>query len=164
MKKFWLLASSTFTVVLAFVFTIQHVEQAKSKQSVQRSVPSHSSSPEAGQSTPASTRSEHQTTFDSADANAVATRSETLPLLEAVLNQPVSIDHGGALRELALAKDELYVRNADGIGRVVSIPPADSASELLGQIEKGSVPHIHTFCFFGRHLRTAIELVLMPTQ
>jgi subtilisin family serine protease len=74
-------------------------------------------------------------------------RSESLPLLEAVLNQPVSIEHGGALRELALAKDELYVRNADGIGRVVSIPPASNASELLGQIEKlhketGSAPEL----------------------
>jgi len=136
MKKFCLLALSTFTVLLAFVFTIQHVEQAKSKQPVQRSVPSHSSSPEAGQSTPASTRSEHQTTLDSADANAVATRSETLPLLEAVLNQPVSIEHGGALRELSLAKDELYVRNADGIGRVVSIPLITSGNELLDQIAK----------------------------
>ena len=72
---------------------------------------------------------------------------ETLPLLEAVLNQPVSIEHGGALRELALAKDELYVRNADGIGRVVSIPSASNASELLGQIEKlqkenGSTPEL----------------------
>ena len=72
---------------------------------------------------------------------------ETLPLLEAVLNQPVSIEHGGALRELALAKDELYVRNADGKGRVVTIPSATSASELLGQIEKvqketGSAPEL----------------------
>ena len=74
-------------------------------------------------------------------------RPEFLPLLEAVLNQPVSIKHGGALRELALAKDELYVRNADGKGRVVSIPSAGSASELLGQIEKlqketGSAPEL----------------------
>lgn len=72
---------------------------------------------------------------------------ETWPLLEAVLNQPVSIEHGGALRELALAKDELYVRNADGIGCVVSIPSASNASELLGQIEKlqketGSTPEL----------------------
>lgn len=71
----------------------------------------------------------------------------TWPLLEAVLNQPVSIERGGALRELALAKDELYVRNADGIGRVVSIPSASSASELLGQLEKlqkenGSTPEL----------------------
>jgi subtilisin family serine protease len=74
-------------------------------------------------------------------------RSESLPLLEAVLNQTISIEHGGALRELALAKDELYVRNADGIGRVVSIPSANSASELLDQIEKlqketGSAPDL----------------------
>jgi hypothetical protein len=27
-----------------------------------------------------------------------------------------------------------------------------------------SASHIQTFCFFGRHIRTAIELVLMPTQ
>jgi subtilisin family serine protease len=72
---------------------------------------------------------------------------ETLQLLEAVLNQPVSIEHGGALRELALAKDELYVRNADGIGRVVSIPSATSASALVGQLEKlqketGSFPEL----------------------
>ncbi len=72
---------------------------------------------------------------------------ETWPLLEAVLNQPVSIEHGGALRELALAKDELYVRNADGIGRVLSIPAATSASDLLGQFEKiqketGSAPEL----------------------
>ena len=72
---------------------------------------------------------------------------ETLPLLEAVLNQPFSIEHGGALCELALAKDELYVRNADGKGRVVTIPSATSASELLGQIEKvqketGSAPEL----------------------
>jgi subtilisin family serine protease len=71
----------------------------------------------------------------------------TRTLLEAVLNQPVSIEHGGALRELALAKDELYVRNSDGIGRVVSIPSADSASDLLAQIEKlqketGSAPEL----------------------
>jgi len=74
-------------------------------------------------------------------------RSESLPLLEAVLNQPVSIEHGGALRELALAKDELYVRNSDGIGRVLSIPSASSARELLDQIEKlqketGSAPEL----------------------
>jgi len=74
-------------------------------------------------------------------------RSESLPLLEAVLNQPVSIEHGGALRELALAKDELYVRNAHGIGRVVLIPPANNASELLSQIKKlqketGSSPEL----------------------
>jgi len=74
-------------------------------------------------------------------------RPESLPLLDAVLNQPISIEHGGALRELALAKDELYVRNADGIGRIVSIPSASSASELLGQIEKiqketGSAPEL----------------------
>lgn len=72
---------------------------------------------------------------------------ETLPLLEAILNQPVSIEHGGPLRELALAKDELYVRNSDGVGRVVSIPSASNASELLGQIEKlqkenGSTPDL----------------------
>jgi subtilisin family serine protease len=136
MKKSWLLALSIFIVVLAFVFTIQHVEQAKSKQSVQGSVPSHSRSSEWGQSTPPSSRSEHQSTLDSADTNAVATRSETLPLLEAVLNHPVSIEHGGALRELSLAKDELYVRNADGIGRVVSIPLITSGNELLDQIAK----------------------------
>ena len=74
-------------------------------------------------------------------------RPESLPLLEAVLNQPVSIKHGGALRELALAKDELYVRNADGKGRAVSIPSATSASDLLAQIEKvqketGSAPEL----------------------
>ena len=147
MKKSWLLALSIFIVVLAFVFTIQHVEQAKSKQSVQRSVPSHSRSPEWGQSTPASTASEHQATLVSVDANAADLRSETLPLLEAVLNQTVSIEHGGALRELALAKDELYIRNSDGIGRVVSIPSAGSASDLLAQIEKlqketGSAPEL----------------------
>ena len=72
---------------------------------------------------------------------------ETRLLLEAVLNQAVSIEHGGALRELALAKDELYVRNADGKGRVVSIPAATSASDLLGQFEKiqketGSAPEL----------------------
>jgi subtilisin family serine protease len=72
---------------------------------------------------------------------------EVLPLLEAVLNQPISIEHGGALRELALAKDELYVRNSDGIGRVLSIPSASSARELLDQIEKlqketGSAPEL----------------------
>jgi subtilisin family serine protease len=72
---------------------------------------------------------------------------ETWPLLEVVLNQPVSIEHGGALRELALAKDELYVRNADGIGCVVSISSAISASDLFGQIEKlqketGSTPEL----------------------
>jgi len=72
---------------------------------------------------------------------------ETRPLLEAFLNQPVSIEHGGAMRELALAKDELYVRNAGGKGRVVTIPSATSASDLLGQIEKlqketGSAPEL----------------------
>jgi subtilisin family serine protease len=77
----------------------------------------------------------------------VSIRLQTTTLLEAVLNQPVSIEHGGALRELALAKDELYVRNSDGIGRVVSIPSASNASELLGQIEKlqketGSTPEL----------------------
>lgn len=147
MKKFWLLALSIFTVVSAFVFTIQHGEQAKSKHSVQGSVPSHSRSPDWGQSTPPSSRSEHQTTLDRADANAVATRSETLPLLEAVLNHPVSIEHGGALRELYLAKDELYLRDADGIGRVISIPPASNANDLLVEIEKlqtetGSAPEL----------------------
>ena len=74
-------------------------------------------------------------------------RPETTAFLEAILNQPVSIDHGGALRELALAKDELYVRDSDGVGRVVSIPSASNASELLGQIEKlqketGSAPEL----------------------
>jgi subtilisin family serine protease len=74
-------------------------------------------------------------------------RAETIFLLETALTHPFSIEHGGALRELALAKDELYVRNADGIGRVVSIPPASNASELLGQIEKlhkepGSAPEL----------------------
>ena len=147
MKKSWLLALSIFTIVLAFVFTIQHVEQAKSKQSVQDSVPPQSRSSELDQSTPASTRSEHQAALGSAGANADAPRPETRPILEAILNQPVSIEHGGALRELALAKDELYVRNSDGIGRVVSIPSASSASELLGQIEKlqketGSAPEL----------------------
>lgn len=76
---------------------------------------------------------------------------EVLPLLEAILNQPISIEHGGALRELALAKDELYVRNADGIGRVVSIPPASNASELLGQIEK-----------LQKETGSASELILYP--
>jgi subtilisin family serine protease len=147
MKKSGLLALSILIVVLAFVFSIQYVEQAKSKQSGQRSVPSRPHSLESAQSTPAGSHSEHQATLVSADANAVATRPETAPLLEAVLEQPVSIEHGGALRELALAKDELYVRNADGIGRVVSIPPASNASELLGQIEKlqkktGSAPEL----------------------
>ena len=152
MKKFWLLAFSIFVVVLAFVLTIQHVEQDKSKQAVQHSVPSLPRSSESGQSTPASTRSEHQTTLGSAKANAVAPRSESLPLLEAVLNQPVSIEHGGAMRELALAKDELYVRNADGKGRVVTIPSATSASDLLGQIEK-----------LQKETGSAPELILYPT-
>ncbi|MCX6975462.1 MAG: S8 family serine peptidase [Verrucomicrobia bacterium] len=56
--------------------------------------------------------------------------------LSPAFDKPVSIEHGGALRELTLAKDELYVRNADGIGRVVSIPPAASASEMLTTIDK----------------------------
>ena len=80
-------------------------------------------------------------------AAASSIRPETTAFLEAVLNQTVSIDHGGALRELVLAKDELYVRNSDGIGRVVSIPSASNASELSGQIEKlqkenGSAPQL----------------------
>ena len=79
-------------------------------------------------------------------------RPPTTTLLEAVLNQPVSIEHGGALRELALAKDELYVRNADGIGRVVSIPSASSASELLGQLEK-----------LQKETNSTPELILYPT-
>jgi len=77
---------------------------------------------------------------------------EAWPLLEAVLNKPVSIEHGGAMRELALAKDELYVRNADGKGRVVSIPSATSASDLLGQIEK-----------LQKETGSAPELLLYPT-
>ncbi|NDG72118.1 MAG: hypothetical protein EBY32_12630, partial [Proteobacteria bacterium] len=77
---------------------------------------------------------------------------EAWPLLEAVLNKPVSIEHGGAMRELALAKDELYVRNADGKGRVVSIPSATSASDLLGQIEK-----------LQKETGSAPELILYPT-
>ena len=76
---------------------------------------------------------------------------ETRLLLEAILNQPISIEHGGTLREFALAKDQLYVRNADGIGRVVSIPLAASASELLGQIEK-----------LQKETASAPELVLYP--
>jgi len=76
---------------------------------------------------------------------------ETRLLLEAVLNQAVSIEHGGALRELALAKDELYVRNADGKGRVVSIPAATSASDLLGQFEK-----------IQKEIGSAPELILYP--
>jgi subtilisin family serine protease len=79
-------------------------------------------------------------------------RPESLPLLEAVLNQPVSIKHGGASRELALAKDELYVRNADGKGRVVSIPSAGSASDLLAQVEK-----------LQKETGSAPELILYPT-
>ena len=77
---------------------------------------------------------------------------ETLPLIEAVLNQPVSIKHGGASRELALAKDELYVRNADGKGRAVSIPSAGSASDLLAQVEK-----------LQKETGSAPELILYPT-
>jgi len=77
---------------------------------------------------------------------------ETRLLLEAVLDQPVSIEHGGAMRELALAKDELYVRNADGKGRVVSIPSATSASDLLCQIEK-----------LQKETGSAPELILYPT-
>ena len=78
---------------------------------------------------------------------AASIRPETITLLDTTLNQSISIEHGGALRELVLAKDELYVRNADGIGRVVSIPSASNASELLGQIEKlqketGSTPEL----------------------
>jgi len=136
MKKSWLLAYSILVVLLAFVFTLQYVEQDKSKHPVQRSIPSHSHSLESGQCTPASTRSEHITTPGSADANTVAPELQILPLLEAALNQPISIEHGGGMRELVLAKDELYVRDADGKGRVVSIPSATSASDLLGQIEK----------------------------
>ena len=88
-----------------------------------------------------------QSTPSSVSQSAEPARAETIPLLEAALNQPVSIEHGGALRELALAKDELYVRNSDGIGRVVSIPTAGSASDLLVQIEKlqketGSAPEL----------------------
>ena len=56
--------------------------------------------------------------------------------LSPAFDKSVSIEHGGALRELTLAKDELYVRNADGIGRVVSIPPAANASEMLTSIDK----------------------------
>jgi subtilisin family serine protease len=40
------------------------------------------------------------------------------------------------LRDLTLAKDELYVRDADGIGRVVSIPLITRGNELLDQIAK----------------------------
>ncbi len=63
-------------------------------------------------------------------------RAETIPLLDTALHHPVSIEHGRALRELALAKDELYVRDTDGIGRVISIPLIASASELLDQVAK----------------------------
>jgi subtilisin family serine protease len=74
-------------------------------------------------------------------------RADTIALLETALTHPVSIEHGGALRDLTLAKDELYIRNADGIGRVVSIPSSNSASELLDQITKlqketGSAPEL----------------------
>ena len=85
-------------------------------------------------------------------AAASSIRPETAAFLEAVLNQPVSIEHGGAMRELALAKDELYVRNADGKGRVVTIPSATSASDLLGQIEK-----------LQKETGSAPELILYPT-
>ena len=77
-----------------------------------------------------------QTTHSSVSQSAEPLRAETIPLLETALHHSVSIEHGGALRALTLAKDELYVRDGDGIGRVVSIPPAASASELLDQIAK----------------------------
>ena len=77
-----------------------------------------------------------QTTPSSVSQSTEPSRAETIPLLDTALNRSVSIEHGGALRALTLAKDELYVRNADGIGRVVSIPNASSASELLEQIAK----------------------------
>lgn len=72
---------------------------------------------------------------------------DVVPLLENALNQPVSIEQGGALRAFDLAKDQVYVRNADGIGRVVSIPPVQTASELLGRMgevqkETGTVPEL----------------------
>ena len=85
-------------------------------------------------------------------ASASSIRPETTTFLEAVLNKPVSIEHGGALRELALANDELYVRNADGKGRVVTIPSATSASDLLGQIEK-----------LQKETGSAPELIMYPT-
>jgi len=140
MKKIWLLTLVTLTALTGFFLTSQHSQQA---------------APEP--TSPGSAQTETRAIFPDpahlvsantpADAVVSANSLQNLPFLEAALNQPVSIEHGGALRELALAKDELYVRNADGKGRVISIPSVSSSSELLGLIvklqkETGSAPEL----------------------
>jgi subtilisin family serine protease len=92
-----------------------------------------------------------QTKTSSATQADGPSRAETIPLLDTALHHPVSIEHGGTLRALTLAKDELYVRDTDGIGRVISIPLIASASELLDQIAK-----------VQKETASAPELILYP--
>jgi subtilisin family serine protease len=62
--------------------------------------------------------------------------SALVTALAAITQQPVLIKNGGMNRPMVLAMDELYVRDADGHGSVISIPPAADAADLLTAIEK----------------------------
>jgi len=150
MKKTFFLAVPLALILLGFLL-IQRRETplpAEPLNKPQSVAPSLSSDMAQQPSSGPSWRSKQQDQPPAgSDAPAQNISSENLPLLEAALQQPVSIEHGGALRELVLAKDELYVRDADGKGRVVAIPSASHAAALLEQWQKiqtatGSAPEL----------------------
>lgn len=149
MKKFSLII---LLVLLAIGLGYQQFGLRDSSHSVNAPKPKtlETATSETSSVAPASA-SVFQTTPSSVSQPSEPSRAETIALLETALTHPVSIEHGGALRALTLAKDELYVRTADGIGRVVSIPPAASASELLDQIAK-----------VQKETLSAPELILYP--
>lgn len=128
MKKIWFITIPLLALALALVVTREQRSPANSSPSVTSST---SFAPIAsGPTQPPSVASPTQ----SSELNYQVTQA--LPQLEVVFNQSVLIEHGGALRDLVLAKDELYVRNADGVGRVVTFPPASNAADLLQQWHK----------------------------
>lgn len=139
MKKTWLVAFTLLAVVLALVVNREQRIPSVLSSSALTSKPSiQAASTPAAPSSPAA---------PAQSFGFITHLTQILPQLEVAFNQPISIEHGGALRDLVLAKDELYVRNADGVGRVVTFPPASSAADLLQQWQKtqketGSAPEL----------------------
>ena len=161
MKK-RLAAAGVFAIAAILVgggsgyFTSKSEKETRSTSASADHKTSSNPSPPAPESA-AGSQSAHPATQSPPQASSLspASQEKTAQIAERLspaFNKPVSIEHGGALRELILAKDELYVRNTDGIGRVVSIPPAASAADLLSSIDK-----------VQKETGAAPELILYPS-
>ena len=66
-------------------------------------------------------------------SNSRESNRDILGALEKILSAPAMLDHGGPLE---LSRSELFLRQDDGIERIVSFPIVPDASSLLAQISK----------------------------